>query len=113
MISNKCIVCTPLTTWDNSIPNTVVKMMELLSRENRILFVDYQYTYKDILTTVKGRKNAPLGRMFGFKERLRKVVTEHGSELHILTPPPVFPVNWIRDKRSYEFFLRVNAAIVK
>lgn len=113
MIQNRSIVCIPLTTWDNSFTNTMVKMMSILSKKNKILFVDYQYTFKDVLTTLAGKKNAPLKRIFGLNERLRKVKTEYGSDVYVLTTPAVFPVNWIKQQASYNFFLKVNASLIK
>jgi glycosyltransferase involved in cell wall biosynthesis len=113
MIQNRSIVCIPLTTWDNSFTNTMVKMMSILSKKNKVLFVDYQYTYKDVITTVAGKKNAPLKRIFGFNERLRRVKTEYGSDVFVLTTPAVFPVNWIKQQESYNFFLKVNASLIK
>jgi glycosyltransferase involved in cell wall biosynthesis len=91
----------------------MVKMMSILSKKNKILFVDYQYTFKDVLTTVAGKKNAPLKRIFGLNERLRKVKTEYDSDVFVLTTPAVFPVNWIKQTASYNFLLKVNASLIK
>ena len=113
MIKNQSIICTPLTTWDSAFTNTVVKMMHLLSRHNKILFVDYQYTLKDVFTSMAGKKDVPLQRILGIQERLREVKTEIGSSVYVLTPPPVIPINWIKQNDPYRFFLKLNAGIVK
>ena len=110
MIKGQSIVCMPLTTWDSNFPNTVVKMMTLLSKENKILFVDYQFTFKDLISSWR---KPPVKRILGFDERLQKVTTSIGSEVYVLTPPPVLPVNWIKDYASYKFFLNLNAGIIK
>jgi glycosyltransferase involved in cell wall biosynthesis len=113
MICNKSIVCMPMTIWESSFTNTLVKMMTLLSKKNKILFVDYEYTYKDILASFAGKRNTPVKRMLGINERLRKIETEIGTHVYVLTPPPVFPVNWIKNEESYRFFLKLNATIIK
>src|SRR6478609_1402295 len=96
MIKNQCIVCMPLTVWDSTFTNTMVQLMLLLSKENKVLFVDYQHTYKDILIEIAGKKkNVPVKRVLGMEERLRKITTSTGSEMFVLTCPPVSPVNWI------------------
>jgi len=113
MIKDKCIVCVPLTTWNKTFTNTVIKMMTLLSKENKVLFVDYQYTLKDIWKGLRGVKELPLKRIVGLENRLVKVKTEIGSELYVLTCPPVFPINWIKNSERYKFMLKLNANLVK
>lgn len=110
MIKRQNILCMPLTTWHSSLPNTVVKMMTLLSKENKILFVDYQYTFKDLISS---RRKPPVQKILGLEERLTKVTTSIGTGVHVLTPPPVFPINWIKDYRSYKVLMNMNASIVK
>src|SRR5690606_17276331 len=39
--------------------------------------------------------------------------TSIGTGVHVLTPPPVFPINWIKDYRSYKVLMNMNASIVK
>ena len=113
MIKGQCILCMPLTTWDSSFTNTVVKMMSILSKENKILFVDYQYSVKDVFNTILGKKYIPLKRIMGVEPRLRKVLTEFGSEIYVLSPPPVLPSNGISSSEIYKFIIQLNASIVK
>jgi glycosyltransferase involved in cell wall biosynthesis len=113
MIKDKCIVCIPLTTWNKTFTNTVIKMMTLLSKENKVLFVDYQYTFKDVWNGLRGTKQLPIKRIFGLENRLTKVRTEIDSELYVLTCPPVFPINWIKNSEGYKRMLKLNANLVK
>lgn len=113
MIRNQNFVCLALTTWEKEFSNTLVQMMTILSRENKVLFVDYEYTIKDILDSWTGKKNVPVNRMFGKEDRLRTVPTRFGSQVHVLTPPPVLPVNWIRYKYPHRVLLQVNAQLIK
>ncbi|WP_045463514.1 glycosyltransferase [Sporocytophaga myxococcoides] len=113
MIRNKNILCMALTTWDKDFVNTVVKMMSILSKQNRILFVDYEYTVKDILAALSGKQKVPVTRIIGLENRLRTVNTVYGSEIHVLTPPPVLPINWIKNDNPYRVLLKLNGNLVR
>jgi glycosyltransferase involved in cell wall biosynthesis len=103
----------PLTSWDNKFTNTIVKLMTLLSKKNKVLFVNYQYTLKDIISSFRGKEDIPVKKIFGLEERLLTIKTGVESEIYVLTCPPVFPINWIKNKGAYEYMLKANAKIVK
>ena len=65
------IICISMTTWAGDYMKTVVHMMSQLAMEHRVLFVDYAFTWKDILLSLIGKSNAPISRMLGLKPRLR------------------------------------------
>lgn len=113
MIRNESILCMPLTTWDSEFPNTLVQLMQELSKENKILFVDYEYTFKDLLHGINGGGLVPIKRVLGIKSRLRRLKTKYDSEVYVLTPPPVLPVNWIKWKNPYRFFLQLNSSLIR
>ena len=81
---------------------TIVQIMSLLARRHRVLYVDYAFTWKDMLLGALGKQNTPWQRMTGIKPRLRKISTRFGSEVHVLTPPPVIPANWISSPALYK-----------
>jgi glycosyltransferase involved in cell wall biosynthesis len=113
MIKNQSFICLPQAVWESDHVNTLVQMMSILSRENKILFVDYEYTIKDILTTLAGKQKAPVQRILGIENRLRKIKTRFGSEVYVLTPPPVLPVNWIKYNNPYRILLQLNARLIR
>ncbi|MBX9851291.1 MAG: glycosyltransferase [Cytophagaceae bacterium] len=113
MIKNQAFVCIANNTWESNFSNTLVEIMTVLSTENRILYVDYEYTFKDVLRSLSGKQKAPLKRIFGWENRLRKIKTKYQSEVYVLTPPPVFPINGIRTDKIYKAILKANAWIVK
>lgn len=113
MIKNEAIICMPLTTWESDFPNTLVQLMQILSKENTILFVDYEYTIKDILKGVQGNRPVPVQRILGLESRLRKLKTKSDGEIHILTPPPVLPINWVRWKNPYRILLQLNSRFIR
>lgn len=81
---------------------TIVQIMSLLARRHRVLYVDYAFTWKDMLMGALGKQNTPWQRMTGLTPRLRKISTRFGSEVHVLTPPPVIPANWISSPAMYK-----------
>src|SRR6478609_2828031 len=113
MIKGKSIVCMPLTIWDSQFTNTMVQLMIMLSKNNTVLFVDYQYTLKDLILGLGKKKDIPVKRILGLDQRLRKVTTSIGTELHVLTCPPTIPVNWIKNSDSYRNALKLNASLIK
>ena len=66
MIEGKNIVCFALTSWESEITNTMVQMMSILSKKNKILFVDYPFTIKDIVSGHNARKKIN----FCFKKKI-------------------------------------------
>jgi glycosyltransferase involved in cell wall biosynthesis len=88
--------------------------MQVLSRyNNKILFVDYEFTVKDIIRGIQGKRNVPVNRVLGMEERLRTEITRFGTEVYILSPPPVLPVNWIKSRNAHRIMLYLNAGIIR
>jgi len=113
MLENKDIICVAFPAWDGNYMKSTVKIMSQLAKKNRILYVDYQYTYKDITATWMGKQDAPVRRMLGIDKRLRKINLPENAVLHLLTPPPVFSANWLKSPSSHMRFLNMNAGIVR
>ncbi|MFY0606786.1 MAG: glycosyltransferase [Cyclobacteriaceae bacterium] len=102
------IICVSMTTWEGDYMKAVVHMMGNLAANNRVLFIDYAFTFKDLIMGFLGQSNIPVGRMIGMSPRLRKI-SYHGHELHHLTLPPILPINWINN--TWVFDLIMNAQI--
>jgi len=113
MIVNESIICMPLTTWDSDLPNTLVQLMQIISKDNTVLFVDYQYSIKDLIKINSTKRKPPVKRVLGFEKRLRKVTTKKGGEIYVLTPPPVLPINRVKNKRLYMALIQINGFIIK
>ena len=113
MIRGKIIVCVSFPSWDGVYMKSTVQIMAELARYNRVLYVDYEYTVKDMLMTLMKKQQAPIKRMVGLNQRLRTVELENGGLINILTPPPVVPVNWINNRNLYLDMMKFNAGIVE
>ncbi len=110
MVMSKNIICISNTTWFGEFTKSTVQIMSRLAKNNRILFVEYAFTWKDIFTTLLGKRKAPISRMLGVKPRLTTIKTELGTEVYHLVVPPVMPVDFIKNEKLYSFFFGLNMA---
>ncbi len=106
MESKTSIICVAMTTWEGDYIKSTVKLMEALSTRARVLFVNYQYTWKDVIWALLGKSPAPLQNILGFKPR----ISQQGN-VSVLTPGPVIPINWIRNRRIHAWLNKVNGWI--
>lgn len=106
------IICIGNPTWEGDYAKSTVQLLSELARDYRILYVDYQFTFKDIGTTILGQQRAPVGRMLGFSSRLRMLPLDNCASVFVLTPPPIVPANWIKSKSLYHNVQSMNAKII-
>lgn len=106
------IICIGNPTWEGNYAKSTVQLLSELAQEYRVLYVDYQFTLKDIAATFFGKQQAPVKRMLGLSDRLRSLPLENGSSIFVLTPPPIIPANWIKNHSVYETVQSVNAQII-
>ena len=109
MFQGKDIICVAMPNWEGDYMKASVQMMSEFALSNRVLYVDYEYTYTDVVRTLVGKAKAPLERLFGFSNRLRLVKAANGAEVYVLTPPPVVPTNWIKSADSYFSMTAIQA----
>ncbi len=105
------LVCLAQPAWDGDYVKSTVRLMEAMAAHYRVLYVDYAYTLADAARAASGRSQAPLGRMLGREQRLRRVEGPHGP-LHVLTPPPVAPTHWMPEGAAFRATLELNASVV-
>ncbi|WMJ73208.1 glycosyltransferase [Cytophagaceae bacterium ABcell3] len=113
MIKGESFICLALNTWDSDHMNTLVQIMGPMSKYNKVLYVDYQFTIKDLVVAMYGNKGIPVRKIAGWDDRLSVVKTKYGSEVYVLNVPPVLPVNWLKNYSIHDQMLRVNAEIVR
>ena len=97
------IICIGQTSWKGDFQKAVVQLMTELSARHRVLFVDYLYTAKDL---VSGQQDVPV-RDILFGNPLTKIANEPGEDLYVWTPPVILPINWLAAK-SHDQFLQLN-----
>ncbi|MGQ1909564.1 glycosyltransferase [Marinifilum sp. RC60d5] len=113
MKEKKDIICISNTTWHGEFTKSTVQLMSRLAKNNRVLFVEYAFTWKDIFTTFIGKRNAPVKRMLGLKSRLTTIRTDQGTDVFHLVVPPVFPVDFIKNDKLFSFFFGLNITSYK
>jgi glycosyltransferase involved in cell wall biosynthesis len=102
----KDIICIAFPAWEGNYLKSTVQLMKELARNNRVMYVDYAYTWKDFLYSFLGKGFANWQRMIGIKPRLRQEHLDSGATISILTLPPVLPTNFIK---NIYFFDKINA----
>ena len=112
MLKNQQILCLSNPTWEGNYAKTIVEMMKVLGQHNKVLYVDYQFTLKDVLSTFLGKANAPIKRMYGKDPNIRKVQVTAEGVVYVYTPPPILPINFLPRGFIYDVLLRFNTKIV-
>lgn len=109
MSKRKQIVCIGFPKWEGDYMKSTVSLMSALAKTHDVLYVDYPYTWKDLVFGLLGReKTAPVASMLGMAPRLRKLTLSKKQTIHLLTLPPFFPANWLTSERAYDRWLAFN-----
>jgi teichuronic acid biosynthesis glycosyltransferase TuaH len=108
MLKGKDIICVSYTTWYGPYTKSTVQILSRLAKNNRLIFIEYPFTLKDVFTTLLGKTKVPLSRMFGFKSRLQVLQTDAGSQVYQLIVPPVFPIDFIKNETVFKPFYALN-----
>lgn len=113
MLRNENIICIANTSWFGNYAKSTVQLMERLARDNNVLFVEYHYTFKDILATWRGRQQAPVKRMLGISKRLKTIDTNVTTKVLTLVAPPALPVYFLKNERIFKLLFSYNTFIYK
>lgn len=111
MIDNENIVCVSNTTWEGFYTKSTVQLLSLLAQQNKVLFVEYPFTWKDLLFTIIGKGRAPVARMLGLKKRVEAKQSAFRTTVYQLILPPMLPSEFIKIESVYRILLRFNATI--
>ena len=112
MLNNQNIVVLALASWRGEYLKATVALLRPLSRDNRVLYVDYPRTWLDIFRGLLGRKDIPFASVFGWESRLTQPQPESHANLWLLTLPPVLPIRFLPSGSLYELGKKINAWIV-
>ncbi|HAS39964.1 MAG TPA: teichuronic acid biosynthesis glycosyltransferase tuaH [Microscillaceae bacterium] len=113
MIQGKNIICVGFPSWEGDYMKAIVQILSVLAQKNRVLYIDYQHTYKDLAMSVVGKNKAPLKRMLGLAKRCRTIRLANQTEVKVLTLPPVFPINWLPANKLYHWLLGWNSRQIR
>jgi len=85
--------------------------MSELAKSNEVLYVDYPYTWKDVVMGGKAGRQVPVAPILGIAPRLTSRQVSPDAEVHVLTLPPFLPANWLTGAASYDRLLALNARL--
>jgi len=111
MASSKNIVCVSNTTWEGFYTKSTVQLMSLLAKSNRVLFVEYPFTIKDLIATLLGKARAPVSRMLGLKPRIITKKSTFNTDVYQLILPPMLPFAAFKSGALYNLLLKLNTNI--
>jgi hypothetical protein len=99
------IVMLSMSRWDSPISSASWSLAQEFAKSQPVFYVDYPYTFLDYrrekeLETVKMRRNALLGK--GASTSLLE------ENLWSITPPLMFPINWLSPGVAYNFGKSLN-----
>src|SRR5215218_2012534 len=112
MITNRNIVCFSTPPWEANYASTTVQLMRELAKHNNVLFVNNPFTIKDVVDGLKKKKNVPVKKVFGLKERLKKIPVGNGRDVYVLTPPMVLSIQFLAKGFLYHGLLKWNGWLV-
>lgn len=113
MIKGQQIVCIANTSWFGNYAKSTVQILERLAKHNQVLFIEYPYTIKDIISTWQEKQKAPVKRMLGLENRLYQIETNSKTKVWNLVVPPGLPLYFLKNERIFNFFFALNVAIYK
>jgi glycosyltransferase involved in cell wall biosynthesis len=107
------IICLAFPAWEGNYLKSTVQLMKELAKINRVLYVDYAYTWKDFINSLRGKGFASWKRMLGKEPRLRTEKLDNGAEIYILTLPPIIPTNFITSPKLFDKINAFNAYFIE
>lgn len=84
-----------------------------MGRSNKLLYLEYQFTIKDLLSALVGNKEIPWKRILGLSPTLRKMEMAGSSTVCVLTSPPILSINFLHQGRLHMRLNNFNAAIIR
>ena len=60
------IICIAFPAWEGNYLKSTVQLMKELALSQRVLYVDYAYTWKDFIQSIRGKNFASWQRMIGW-----------------------------------------------
>ena len=107
MTSRTSIICIAQTPWKGEFQRPAVQLLTELSPRYKVLYVDYQYTYKDLLMHYAGKIQVPVRKITSDEGALEKITFPNQGEIYIWTPPVMVPINWM-PASLHDYFLKRN-----
>jgi glycosyltransferase involved in cell wall biosynthesis len=113
MLTGRNILCISVPPWKGEYASTIVELMKVLGRGNRVLYVQNPYTIKDIFSALIRRQKFPYRRAFGMISRIQQFNTGGTGEVYVLVPPVTLTINFLPQGFLYDTLLKINGWLVR
>ncbi len=107
---NEQIIVVGFPAWEGDYLKSTVQLVSELAKNNEVLYVEYPFTWKDVIWGRLDKSKAPWRRILGKEERLRNLRLDNGASVNVLTLPPMVPVNFIGNEQLYDSLMSLNAS---
>lgn len=105
------IVIWAFPSWHGDYMKSTVELAKELALRHRVLYIDYAYTIKDLLTRSKN-SFVPHDRIISRKKSLLEVKLENGGNINVLSLPAIIPYNWTANQYAYSAIQSLNKKMI-
>ena len=105
------IVCIGQTPWEGDFQKAIVQLMGEMAARHRILYVDYQYTLKDLIMGLAKKQAVPVGTLTSRTKALTVKKLAGGTQVHVWQPPVMLPINWLQAS-AHDRLIRHNVNLL-
>lgn len=109
MLQGRNILCMSTPSWEGDYAKTIVEMMRILAKENKVLYVENPATWIDLFRALLKRDWYKVRFLLGSSP---KKIEEDQCFVHVLNPGPVIPINFLPHNKMYARILRWNNKVV-
>ena len=113
MLTNRNILCISTPPWEGDYASTTVQLMREMAKHNNVLFVSNPFTVKDVVDGLRRKKKVPLKKVFGFKNRLKRIAVGNGRDVFVLTPPMILTTQFLPKNGLYHSLMRINGWLLR
>lgn len=107
MDNSRTIICHSFPAWDTPYVKSTIELMTRLTKDYRVIYIDYHYTLKDAIAN----PNAPKKQLFGMGSRWRTESTKQRN-IELYNFAPILPINWIKNKTAFKWAAKLNGALL-
>ncbi|MEM6763336.1 MAG: glycosyltransferase [Bacteroidota bacterium] len=109
----KYLLCIGTPAWEGNYQKSTLELLKELSKTYHVLYVEFPFSFLDLLRSFQRNSTIPRQRILRRKKRLRFFSQSQDRGLHVLTLPPLFPINWLPPGFLYNTFARINASMAR
>lgn len=112
MLQNRNILCISVPAWKGEYAATIVELMKVAGRSNKVLYVQNPYSIKDLLQALVKRKKFPYRAALGLSSRISET-TYNGGNVYLLTAPVLLTINFLPPGILYNLLLKFNGWLLR